>query len=1518
MAPYSFRAYTTIDRRMAFAKPTQISFAEAATLPTVFLTAHYALVHLARMQPGEKILIHAGTGGVGQAAIQIARHLGLEIFATAGTPQKRQMLKDLGVAHAMNSRTLDFADEIMEITGGRGVDAVLNSLAGDFIPKSFSVLAPFGRFLEIGKVDVYNNTKIGLEPLRNNISYFVIDLAQHLERRPDYVAGLFAELVERFEAGDYRPLTYQQFPITGVVEAFRHMAQGKHVGKNVLSFEVDEIPIGPCREEGHLFRAEASYLITGGASGFGLELAKWMARQGARHLVLMSRSGARDEQAAADIERLRAEGINVVDARGDVTRRDDVERVVADIQRDLPPLAGVIHGAMVLDDEFLLELSDQRFNAVLHPKVLGAWNLHLATLDQPLEHFLSFSSFSCVVGGPRQSNYNAGNYFLDQLAQHRRSLGLPALTFNWTAISGAGFVHRNEKTAQYLDKLGMKSISVDEALKVIQRTLSLDPVQTAVCRADWQSLSRLSQFVSRSNIFTELTAEQKKSGGSLGPRILASAPEEREALVEDFIAEQVASVFGVEAAQVDRETPLTRLGLDSLMAIDLMNRVESELAMSLPMGNMLSGSNVRDLAQTVLRLIAQSGETAASEDRAEAARPGVVPLKKLAIPLDEFPLSQAQREIWSRCRQSPGDASYQLTFAAKFAEPLDADRLRAAFAWLLRRHPLLAARIVERDDAAVQKTNADAAPEFRVLDAGQRSEEQLQALLAEHAQRPFDVNAGPLARLERFQTRGGAQVVLLTAHRLAADALSLAVLFDELIEAYFAPGLPRTESWEASRPFAYQDYAAWEREQLKGDAGQRAAAFWKEQLSGAPLHLHHHGSHSAMDYAAPSGAALEFHLDDERAQQALSFAAEQGVPLNVLLVSMLELLLHHYWRQGDLVVGCSVAGRAQRELRRCVGPFARVLPLRSRIDGPLTMLDLIRRNQPLPASAAEHQQFFSANVAPPEGANGDHRASPMPVTFVMEQSPGVDDRGLAAFLLGRSGRRVHFGGLAVESVSLPLETTPSDLALIVQEVDGEIFGAWRYDRVLFDAAQVARLHKAFLGLLAAAAAHPQQDVSGVNVFTKEERAALRSEGNGAAHAPTFPVIRPAEATSAVDFAQESRLDPAITAPANRAFDARKIDRVLLTGATGFLGAFLLNELLERTSAEVVCLVRAADAKRGLERIRENLAGYGLKPADFDARVLVVTGNLSQSQLGLDESQFDRLAEQIDAIYHNGADVNLGMPYEALRATNVVGTTEILRLACRRRLKPTHFVSTFTVLATDASRGRVVNEDDPLPNCEELLHGYSQTKWVAERLIAEARSRGLPVSIYRPGHITGHSRTGASNTGDLLHSILLACWRLGSIPSRGGDLDMTPVDYVSEGIVELSLRAECLGGVFHLTNPHPLKHQELLDFVERQQLGVRVTPYDQWRERLVGLTAQAPIEEARLLIGTMVPDEQPSDDGAPPALHPQYDCKLAKSVLAEAGIVCAPCNEQLLATYLAYTQRIGVLPEETSRQAVRAK
>jgi NADPH:quinone reductase-like Zn-dependent oxidoreductase len=233
--PITYSSYTTTPAKFIAHKPANLTFAEAVTIPGVFLTAAYALVHLARLARGERVLIHAATGGVGLAAVQLSQQIGAEIFATAGSPEKRAYLHTLGIEHVMDSRSLDFADEVMAITNGKGVDVVLNSLAGDFLTKSLALLGLCGRFLEIGKRDIYENRPLELSPFRNNLTFFAIDLEPIWEERPDFVLALFDEVLQRFAEGKLHPLPHQIFPIAEVVDAFRYMRRTKHIGKIVIS-----------------------------------------------------------------------------------------------------------------------------------------------------------------------------------------------------------------------------------------------------------------------------------------------------------------------------------------------------------------------------------------------------------------------------------------------------------------------------------------------------------------------------------------------------------------------------------------------------------------------------------------------------------------------------------------------------------------------------------------------------------------------------------------------------------------------------------------------------------------------------------------------------------------------------------------------------------------------------------------------------------------------------------------------------------------------------------------------------------------------------------------------------------------------------------------------------------------------------------------------------------------------------------------------------------------------------------
>jgi acyl transferase domain-containing protein len=418
-------SHVTLPAELVLPIPDGLGMAEAATLPIAYLTAYYALHYLGRLETGERVLIHSASGGVGLAAVQLAQMVGAEIFATAGSPEKRDYLRGLGIEHVMDSRSLDFAREIMTITGGEGVDVVLNSLAGEAIPASLSVLTPYGRFLEIGKRDIYQNRRLGLEPFKRNLSFFAIDLSRVIAERPSLATRCLRQVLDYVRSGALRPLPYQTFAAEAVGDAFHHMAQARHIGKLVLDFTADAV-----RATVPPIRGDATYLITGGTGGLGLTTADWLVDQGARYLVLASRSGA-DGAARDVITRLERRGASVTVALADISNASTVTGLLHQIAAEQPPLRGVVHAAGLLDDATLAQMTPEQFWRVQAPKVDGAWHLHTQTRNLPLDFFWLYSSVASVIGSPGQGNYAAANAFLDGLAQQRQAQGLPALSINW-------------------------------------------------------------------------------------------------------------------------------------------------------------------------------------------------------------------------------------------------------------------------------------------------------------------------------------------------------------------------------------------------------------------------------------------------------------------------------------------------------------------------------------------------------------------------------------------------------------------------------------------------------------------------------------------------------------------------------------------------------------------------------------------------------------------------------------------------------------------------------------------------------------------------------------------------------------------------------------------------------------------------------------------------------------------------------------------------------------------------------
>ena len=605
----AFGSFCTTFAGAVVKRPPTLTPEQAAAIPLVFVTAHYGLNTLGKMKAGDRVLIHNASGGVGLAAIQLAQRAGAEIFATAGSDEKRALVRSLGVEYVMDSRSLAFAEEIMEITHGEGVDIVLNALPGQGIEKGLSVLRANGRFLEIGRRDIWQNSKIGLGHFTRNLTLIAIDVDRSGREQPEVVTQVFREVVEGFADGSLTPLPFTLYEPGEIASAFRLMAQSRHTGKLVFAFKERTVALAPAPvDDAPPVRADATYLLTGGLGGFGLVVADWLVRNGARHLVLVGRNGAATPEAMDAVAQLEANGAEVRVVKADVTREADVVQVVGDIARTMPPLRGIMHMAMVLDDSFIAQLDVERMHRVIAPKVHGAWNLHRATLCTQLDWFAMFSSAAAVFGNPGQSNYAAANAFFPALAQLRHAQGLPALSIDWGRLGGVGYVVQHDRVGEFLDRQGYPPVMPGEALSALGVLLRSRESQMSVMRVDW---AKWRSFFPTSHPISARFAEVAAAGlaqaapTSSGERhhgrtvALAASGAERRDQVLALVSDHLGRVLGTSAALVDRDARLNALGLDSLMAVELRNRLEREFGVDIPVMTLLQGPTVSGVAEIV-------------------------------------------------------------------------------------------------------------------------------------------------------------------------------------------------------------------------------------------------------------------------------------------------------------------------------------------------------------------------------------------------------------------------------------------------------------------------------------------------------------------------------------------------------------------------------------------------------------------------------------------------------------------------------------------------------------------------------------------------------------------------------------------------------------------------------------------------------------------------------------------------------------------------------------------------------
>ncbi|MEU1546923.1 SDR family NAD(P)-dependent oxidoreductase [Nocardia sp. NPDC005745] len=552
---------------------------------TSFVAAEYALLELARLQPGETVLVHGAAGGVGSAAVQIAKLHGATVIGTAGTAERRAYVLEQGADHALHSRSLNFVDDVLELTGGRGADVVISSAPGEIVVQNFAAVAEFGRIIEVGKADIYFGGVLELRHFDKNVTYSSFDLDRMMKLRQHKVFDFVKAVNGRLNDGTYRPLPFDTFGTAEVAQAFEEVARSTRIGRVVLRMDEQAPQVRP-RIPDVVFHSDAQYLITGGFGGFGLAIGRWLVGKGVRRLTLLGRGGATTEEARKQLAVWEQQGVEVTTELVDVTDPEAVGAVIARAHRPDHPLKGIFHTAGAVDDKRIHAMDRDSLAKVFLPKLDGARALYtgVTAAGAQLDQFVLFSSGSAIFGGIGHYSYTAANIAVNAYAQVLAREGVNALAVGWGHMAGAGMAAADENLARYLVNTGFDTIEMDEGPEYLEEALRLGVTRVDIFPINWTRVAATGPqlaLTGRIESMIAAAAQNDSAASRLRTELAALDEAKRNEVVAHMLAEQLASVMGVSAESIDLTLPLPELGLDSLMAVEFGSLVTQSLGVEL-------------------------------------------------------------------------------------------------------------------------------------------------------------------------------------------------------------------------------------------------------------------------------------------------------------------------------------------------------------------------------------------------------------------------------------------------------------------------------------------------------------------------------------------------------------------------------------------------------------------------------------------------------------------------------------------------------------------------------------------------------------------------------------------------------------------------------------------------------------------------------------------------------------------------------------------------------------------------
>ncbi|MFJ9692148.1 amino acid adenylation domain-containing protein [Kitasatospora sp. NPDC101183] len=839
-----------------------------------------------------------------------------------------------------------------------------------------------------------------------------------------------------------------------------------------------------------VLRADGSYLVTGAFGALGRLLCRTLVRRGARRLILVGRTALpeRDQWAAADpatpageriafLRELQALGASPLIAPVDVTDEHALAAWLDDYRtRQLPPVRGVFHLAGQVRDTLLAQMDRPTFDAGYAPKVVGAHLLHRLLREEPLDHFVLFASVASLLTTAGQTNYAAGNAFLDALAHHRRAAGLPGLSLDWGPWA-TGMIEELGLVAHYRDARGMNSLPPEAGTAVLERVLGQDRAQLLVAPVvDWPTF--LAWYPAPPPLVAELAAAAAdqapaESGGFL-EAYRPAGPAGRRALVLDRLTAAAAAVLRTGADRIDETTRLGAHGLDSLLAMELRARVHAELGVALPVVALLGNGTVGDLAELLTEGLAALLAAEGGPARAEV---------ELHTDETRFPLTHNQQALWFLRQLHPDGFAYNIGGAVEVRAALDPELLFAAFRHLVERHPLLRAAFTTEQGRPVQHVRAEPAADTGLFDVEGRPWEEIHELLVREYRRPYDLEHDPLVRLRLFRRGPDRWVLMKAVHHIVSDAISTFTFIEELFEVYAAlregraPQLPPV----AAR---YLDFLNHQNRFLAGPEADRMLDYWRGHLPVEMPVLALPTDKPRPAVQTHNGASEFFRLDAELTARVHALARDHGATPFMVLLSAYYLLLHRWSGQDGVVVGSPVTGRTQEEFGSVYGYFVNPLPLHVSLAGEPTVADLLARVRESVLGGLDHQEY------------------PFPLLVEqlgLQHDPSRSAVFQAMFILLTHKVAVERFGYRLEYIELPEEEGQFDLTLSAYEdrSDGSFHCVLKYNSDLFEPATVHRLAAHYRTLLdAMTRAGAQEPVGRLRMLGDDERRTLLREFSG--------------------------------------------------------------------------------------------------------------------------------------------------------------------------------------------------------------------------------------------------------------------------------------------------------------------------------------------------------------------------------------------------------------------------------------